>query len=372
MQIEIPFFGVDRQYANIREEILTAIDQVYLSGKVLDGNKTKEFEQAIAVRTNREHAIAVNSCTQGLIFSLRSLRYFKKYRSSANKILIPAQSFIASVNAVVEANFEPIFCDVDALSGLMNLSKIPIPSNELSAIMHVNLFGNMIDYDKLKVLQAIFIKDEIPIIEDAAQSFGASYKGQPSGSFGDVSCLSFDPTKNLSNYGSGGMILTDEEEIAIYCLNSRDNSKLDNHYGSGTNSKMSESDCAQMLVKLKYFDGWQERRREIANYYSSELNGLVQTPCPDKHVKHAWSRYVIHTTERKRLMYALTSVGVETRIHYDPPLPLQSHRVRSDSCKDMFEGAISFSDTCMSLPIYPELLDSEVETVVRTIKNWVN
>ena len=364
----IPFFGVDRQYAGIREEILEVVDQVYTSGQVLDGIYTKNFEQTVAKLTERRYAIAVNSGTQALIFALRNIDFYSLFKK--NKVLIPAQSFVATVNAVVEAGMDPVYCDVDPVTGLIDLNKINVAPDELAAVMYVNLFGNIIDYDKLQTYRDFWNRHSIPVIEDAAQSFGAYYRGVPSGKLGDISCLSFDPTKNLNNYGSGGMILTDDADFAELCRSYRDNGKFHDHNVAGTNSKMSESDSAQMLVKLKHFANWQTRRTQIAEYYTSELDGYVDLIPVDSKVEHAWSKFVCHVEHRRMFQDYLTQQGIETRVHY--PVPLHMLHISEAFDPGMLLGAEDFSRTCLSLPIYPELTDSEVEHIVDTIKQYTS
>lgn len=358
----IPFFGVDRQYKTIREEILDVTDAVYSTGQVLDGQYTKTFEQTIAKMTERKYAVAVNSCTQALVFALRAVDYYSLFHK--HKVLIPSQSFAATVNVVFEAGFEPVFCDVDPITGLIDLDAIPVKPDEIAAVMYVNLFGNVIDYDKLQTYVTFFNSHRIPVIEDAAQSFGAYYRGVPSGKLGDISCLSFDPTKNFPNYGSGGMILTDDYEFSELCINMRDNGKVSEHYTVGTNSKMSEVDCAQMLVKLRHFDAWQQRRKNIAEYYTEELDGPVQMIPVHHNIEHAWHKFVIHYPERSRLFSDLHAMGIETKIHYVAPL----HMMGVIGGHEVLVGAEQFSKTCLSLPIYPEMTDAEVEAVVDAIK----
>jgi dTDP-4-amino-4,6-dideoxygalactose transaminase len=367
---KIPFFGVDRQYANIREEILDAADQVYTSGKVLDGDYTFLFEKNIQKMTERKYACSVGSCTQALIFSLRAIDSPRKLQRS--KVLIPSQSFVASLNSVLEAGFDPVFCDVDRYTGLIDLNKIPVHHSEIAAVMYVNLFGNIIDYDKLTLYRQMWADDDIPVIEDAAQSFGAYYRGVPSGKLGTISCLSFDPTKNLNNYGSGGMILTDEPDLWESVNDMRDNGKGNEHINSGTNSKMSEADCSQMLIKLKYFNQWQLRRKEIANYYTEELDGYVTIPDVDMNVEHAWSKYVIHHKDRHGLSIYLRNAGIETKINYPRPLHLANVAFGFEVDYSNLESAEEFSKTCLSLPIYPELTDSEVEAVVDAVKEYIS
>jgi dTDP-4-amino-4,6-dideoxygalactose transaminase len=363
---KIPFFGVDRQYSNLRKEILDVVDQVYTTGQVLDGPYTKNFEQTIAKMTERRYAVAVNSGTQALIFALRNVDFYSLFKK--NKVLIPAQSFVATVNSVIEAGMDPVFCDVDSITGLIDLNKIDVPPDELAAVMYVNLFGNIIDYDKLNIYKDFWNKHSIPVIEDAAQSFGAYYRGVPSGKLGDISVLSFDPTKNLNNYGSGGMILTDDADFAELCRSYRDNGKFHDHNVAGTNSKMSESDCAQMLVKLNYFGDWQKRRTQIAEYYTSELDGYVDLIPVDSKVEHAWSKFVFHVEHRRMFQDHLTQQGIDTKIHY--PTPLHTFNLSEAFDPGMLVGAEDFSRTCVSLPIYPELTDSEVEYIVDIIKQY--
>jgi dTDP-4-amino-4,6-dideoxygalactose transaminase len=214
-----------------------------------------------------------------------------------------------------------------------------------------------------------FFHDGLPIIEDAAQSFGASVNGVKSGKLGDVSCLSFDPTKNLPNYGSGGMILTDDDNLYKSVLNLRDNGKASGHGVLGTNSKMSEQDCAQMLVKMQYFDAWQARRKGIANYYTEQLQSLVGTPIVAANVEHAWHKYVIKTPDQYRLREHLDAQGIQTKIHYETPLP--HHPIFSGYGDDEnFPRALAMSQQAVSLPIYPEMTDLEVDQVVTSIASF--
>lgn len=360
----IPFFGVKRQYANLKEELLNATDAVYSSGQVLDGPYTKKFEQAIAHRCNRTFAVTVNSCTQGLVFAQQALF------SENVKILIPGVSFVATLNSVLLNGNTPVFCDVDnnALIDLNTLNN-NLEQMGIGGIMYPNLFGHIVDYDKFKLTTEFF--NNVPVIEDAAQSFGASYKGQPSGSLGNISCLSFDPTKNLNNYGSGGMVLTDDPDVYNDLLDLRDNGKHGHFTTPGTNSKMSEADCAQMLVKLKYFDDWQKRRTAIAEYYTNQMSNYLDVVSPGEDVTSAWSKFVVRLTERHALKYHLGANFIETKVNYDVPLFEHSSGINYvDWTKDVFMESASYTRECLSLPIYPELTDEEVERVADAVQKF--
>jgi dTDP-4-amino-4,6-dideoxygalactose transaminase len=366
----VPFFGLDRQYAQLREQLLAASDRVYRTGQVLDGFYTQAFEQAVALRCNRRYAVAVNSATNGLVYAMQCIPYDP---DNPPCMAVPALSFPATLNAALTTDLEVKITDV-TYSGLINLGSLngTLEQENIQAIMYVNLFGNTVDWDKFQLETEFFNQHNPWIIEDAAQSFGASSRGVPSGKMGHVSVLSFDPTKNLPNYGSGGMVLTDNPDTALIIRNLRDNCKLSNHDYVGYNSKMSESDCAQMLVKLEYFDGWQQRRAKIAAYYSEHLSGLVSTPGITHGTVPAWHKYVIRTAHRNSLQQHLKDLGVETRIHYERPL--YDLEIGSASGPSPLESehweAARFCNECISLPIYPELTDSQIEYVVNQVRDF--
>lgn len=357
----ILFTNLSKQYEALREEILDAQDAVYTSGQVLDGEHSERFEELIAARCDRRFGVCVNSGTQALIFALTCANPTKK------GTLLPAVSFMASANAVQMAGQKPLFVDVDH-QGLIDFNRIDYhpERHRIGTLMYVNLYGNMVDQDRVRMYTEFFNNDSLLVIEDAAQSFGASWRDQPSGSFGDLSVLSFDPTKNLPNYGSGGMILTDNDVFYQRLLDLRDNGKHTDHMSFGTNSKMSEADCAAMVIKLRHFEQWQERRAAIAEYYDERLSDYVSLPQVNPVVTHSWHKYVIQTDQRTNLKNFLHSRGIETRIHYQYPMPMQS------SCFDgtIYPCADHFCSQILSLPIYPELTDSEVEYVADNIVDY--
>ena len=276
---------------------------------------------------------------------------------------------VATINSVLLNGNEPVLCDTDN-QGLIDLESLDyaIKGAGVKGIMYVNLFGNTVDWDRFRMMTDFFNGD-LKIIEDAAQSFGASYKGIPSGSLGDISVLSFDPTKNLPNYGSGGMVLTDSVDIANKLRDLRDNGKHTGHDTPGTNSKMSEVDCAHMLVKLKYFDKWQQRRKEIADYYTMELADYIDVPKTTEGTIHAWHKYVVRVQDRTALQKHLTKSNIEVKVHYE--LPLYEHPVGYpyiNYAADLYREASAFCQECLSLPIYPELDDHEVEYIIKSVK----
>jgi dTDP-4-amino-4,6-dideoxygalactose transaminase len=349
----IPFNGLARQYKNLKEEILEATDLVYGSGRMLDGPYTYEFEKAMSLRTDRRYAVAVNSCSMALLICYV---FFAATQGKKN-VAIPSYSFVATSNAPDLAGWQRHFIDVDG-NGLMDIDELDAHKLDISLLSYVNLYGNVLDYDKLKVVTSFF--HNIPILEDAAQSFGASYKGVPSGKLGDASCLSFDPTKNLPNYGSGGMVLTDNQALFMFAMNFRDNGKMSGLRENGSNTKMSETDCAQMLIKLRYFDQWQERRAKIAQFYTDCLDGVfAECPKSNPDVVHAWHKYVILLADRDALKDYLDEKGIETKTF--------SYILQNTA---VYPGASHLNQCSLGLPIYPEMSDAEVETVVGHIQKF--
>jgi dTDP-4-amino-4,6-dideoxygalactose transaminase len=365
----IKMYGVDRQYQNLKHEVLDITDRVLSTGQILDGDYTTRFELVMAHRLGREYAIAVNSATTGLVFALKCL-----FSGEKSGLLIPAVSYIATMNSAILSKYANIqICDVDP-SGLMDLGRADqAMGSEIQTVMYVNLFGNTVDWDRFKIMTQFFGSEQVRVIEDAAQSFGASFNGVPSGKMGDISVLSFDPTKNLNNFGSGGMILTDDITVYELVKNLRDNGKHTGHEMPGINSKMSEVDCAIMTMKLKHFDKWQARRTEIADYYTRELQGLVEVPVATPGTTHAWSKYVIRVPNRMQLKKHLDYNDIESKPTYTRALYEEfvgrSYAPVGPTGDDNWE-CHRFTRECLSLPIYPELYDSEVERVVRTIREY--
>lgn len=365
---DIPFMGIARQYQSLKDEILDASDRAYRGGQVLDGPYTQMFERQMAQRCMRQYAVAVNSGTQALVFAQMAT----SRSEGAEKVMIPGVSFVATLNSVLMSGNIPVYCDVDH-NALLDIESIDYAlDGNVDTIMYVNIFGNILDYDRLLNV-ARFFNDGVKIIEDAAQSFGATYNGIPSGKLGDVSVLSFDPSKNLNSYGSGGMILTDDHDTYQFCLALRDNGKNLAHDFAGTNSKMSEADCAQMLIKLKYFDSWQRRRAEIADCYAEHLTDWVDVLLPNQGVEHAWHKFVVRIGSRSQVQGYLASKGIETKIHYEQPLfehPVGWDYI--DYAKDLMRGSSAHAQEALSLPIYPEMTDYEVEHVIDSITAYLN
>lgn len=363
----IPLTGLKRQYALLREEILDATDKVLQSGIVMDGENTGVFETILANYCHRKFAVTVNSGTNALLISYLSLISRYNISKDSNSVAIPSFSFAATLNSVILSGNKPKFIDINN-TGVIDVTNI-LP-NSVEIVTATNMFGNMVDFDRLRQIDVMFHGDSLIVVEDAAQSFGSTYNGVPSGSFGHVSILSFDPMKNFPNYGNGGAILTDDHELFKIVSDMKNNGKGRHHLLPGTNSRMSEIDCAQMLVKFQYFEQWQKRRQQIADYYNKNLDERVIRPPLTPGVVSCWHKYVIkipHSINdfRKELI----SLGVDSKITYPQPLHLMDVNSSLALGHDLFnlENTVNFSRHCISIPIYPELTDAEVEYIVSSV-----
>jgi len=373
---QIAFTGLQRQYNNLREEILDATDQVLASGNLMNGPFTQQFEEWLAQKNHSNYAVLCHSGTQALEILAGYYRpgrtEHKLYlQTKPPTILIPAMTFPASANAFVRAGWNIHLIDTDAY-GNMKFSDIP-PDLHYRAILGIGLYGSALP-NKIGIgLYGSALPDSLRrvtplIIEDAAQHWLSNHCHR----MGEASAISFDPMKNLNNYGNGGAVVTNDRNLSDYARNWCDNGKRSSHAHTGTNSRMSEVDCAQMMVKTVYLDQWQARREKIARQYMAAF-GAAPFRCliDDSNVAtHCFHKFVIDTNNRDQLQVDLRSAGIETRVHYQHPLhELAAYQQYAGS--SILSAASSLSRRALSLPIYPELTDSEVDYIISSVLDCV-
>lgn len=355
--LTIPFTGLKKQYNNLRTEILDATDEVLRSGQLMNGNHTAEFENWLAKKNNSKYAVTCHSGTSALELIAE---YYATNSSVPNppRVLIPTLTYAATANAFMRAGWDVHFIDTDA-QGLINIKKIPTDLSYQAIVLvglygaSVSQFGSFIDWYK-------FSMGDVVIIEDAAQHWLASNCSR----IGQASAISFDPMKNLPSYGNGGAVVTNDSNLLEFARSWRDNGK-GTHNNTGTNSRMSEIDCAHMMVKTKYIDQWQERRAKISQYWVDRLKKTNIRSLINKEnaLDHAFHKFVIDVDNRDLLKQNLALKKIETKIHYVQPL----HEIgtfRQWQGPDLLSVASSLSRRVLSLPIYPELTDLEVEYII--------
>jgi dTDP-4-amino-4,6-dideoxygalactose transaminase len=343
--LQIPFTGLKKQYNNLRTEILDVSDEVYRSGQLMDSNYTAEFENWLTKKNGAKYAVTCHSGTHAL--EIIAAYYASLPGPRPLKVLIPTLTYAATANAFMRNGWEVELVDTDKY-GVINLKTV----DSAQAVVAVGLYGAALK-------NQLYWANNI-VIEDAAQHWLSSGCER----LGNAAALSFDPMKNLGNYGNGGAVVTNDLNLLEFAREWRNNGKP-NHSDIGTNSRMSEVDCAQMMVKTKYIDQWQKRRGTIAEYWVSRLKGSgVRTLIDDSNIKtHCFHKFVIELDRREMLQRNLAIHNVETRIHYAHPLhelPAYEHLAGPD----ILNTASALSRRVLSLPIYPELSDLEVEYII--------
>ena len=350
---KIKFSGIDRLYSKYSWRLTKRAKQVWESGQVLQGSYQIQLEKTLAEQYKRKYAIVVGSATDGLYFALKSLGL-----NAQSKIVCPAFGYIAMSGAIKRLGAKPIFIDVDQ-SG--NLGSLSVGLNA-DAVLYANLFGNLADYNNIK---GFCDSRKIPLIEDAAQSMGAIFKKVPSGKLGDISVFSFDPMKNLPTFGTGGMVLTDNDTHYKNIISLRRHG-FGTNYEYGYNSLMSEDHCNQLLFLFDKFKSLQKKRKQIASWYFEllpNLNFIRQEETTGIFRKTTISSYhklVLLADKRSDLQKHLESHGIETKIHYKRTLDSNNF--------GRYSNAERLCSHAISLPIYPFLKDQEVEYICKTIK----
>jgi dTDP-4-amino-4,6-dideoxygalactose transaminase len=328
----------------------------------MSGNWTAEFEHWLATKNQSRFAITCHSGTQALeIIAEFYCEQWRGHRGHQPRVLLPSISYVATANAFMRAGWDLGFADVDRY-GMMRLQEALESSGQhWDAICLVGLYGHSVyEYSDTQSWKGVRLKNQI-VIEDAAQHWLSA----DSARIGHATAVSFDPTKNLNSYGNGGAVITNDPQLAEFARAWTCHGKP-LHDIPGTNSRMSELDCAQLLIKSRYVPDWQARRRHIVEYWSRRLAGvqglrsLTDLSNMDTHCFH---KFVIETDAREDLQQRLKNQGIETKIHYDRALfeyPALSH------CPNpgVLSTAASLCRRVVSLPIYPELTDLEVDYII--------
>ena len=356
---QIPFTGLKRQYNNLREEILDITDAVLSTGQVMSGPWTMQFEDWLANKNHQKYAVVCHSGTQALEIIAA---FHKQYGFKVNPptVLVPAMTYIATANAWAKAGWNVHIVDTDNY-GLMNPKSVD-RGISFQAVCTVGLYGAA--YNRWFPNESNYA-----MIEDGAQHWLANDCRR----HGHACAISFDPTKNFANYGNGGAIVTSDRELEDFARDWTTNGKCGGVADFVSNSRMSEVDCAQMMVKAKYLNGWQQRRKDIVRNWIDRLKDTpIRCLIDDSNFEqHCYHKFVIEVNDRDTLKRKLEAVGITTKIHYDRPLHEEPRYINTPG-PNMLSAASSLSRRCLSLPIYPELTDSEVEYIATTVLDYVS
>lgn len=355
----VKFLDLQAQYHSIKDEIDDAIQSVIHDSAFIGGKYVSTFEEEFADYVNANHCIGVANGTDGLEIAIESL-----HLPPGSEIIVPANSFIASAEAVIRTGHKVVFADVDHESYILDVedvSKKITPNTK--AIMAVHLYGHPCDMDPLLELAN---QHNLKIIEDCAQAHGAEYKGRRVGSIGDIASFSFYPGKNLGAYGDGGAITTNDEELAKRCRMIANHGRLSkyDHEFAGRNSRLDGLQAAILSVKLKHLDEWTARRIAVADTYLELLKDCknIVLPVRKDWAKQVYHLFVIRVENRDELKQYLAEHDVQTGIHYPIALPkLKAFEQLGQAEDNMFSNQ---KDThLLSLPIGEHLKDEELSFV---------
>ena len=350
--MQITHFGLKRQYSNLRDELLDATDRALKDGKLVGGHYTRSFEEWLKYRTKTKYAITVHSGTQALeiIARWKKIKHIESMEGNP-KIRIPNLTYPATLNAFLTAGWDIELADTDK-NGVIQLET-----------GRGGIYDCVMGFAGRKPWPNASYSNAYGVIVDGAQHWLVC-----EGDIGSGMSISFDPTKNLPSSGNGGAIVTNDEKLYLYASSYRDNNKP-YFYDVGTNSKMSEQDCAQILVRTKYIDEWQRRRSDIAKYWCDEFKDLPIN-CLSKTVDpHAHQKFVMYLADRNSLHTHLLTDGIESKIHYEYVLgdiPIGKDLIKPD----LLSNSVLLSRGVLSLPMYPELTDVEVDYIVDKVKEY--
>ena len=343
----ISFFGLDRQYVNLTEELLEATDNVLSSGQLMTGEHTEAFELWLAKKNHSKYAITCHSGTQALEMIVHYL--FRVNHVPDLHFDVPTLTFPATINAILNKSKSITLIDSD-----VNGQNIAHDYNsKINTVrMVVGLYGESIPS----------LVNNANIIEDAAQHWLSNDCKR----VGLAAAISFDPTKNLPNSGNGGAIITNDKELHCWVKSHQNHGKGNAEDILGTNSRMSELDCAHLLVRSNYIDDWQNRRRQIAQYYCDNFENTRIRPLIRNFKEHSFQKFVIDVDNRDDVLHKLRGDDIDCKIHYEKPL----HEYKKYSVyknPGLLSTASSLCRRIISLPIYPELKNSEVEYITERV-----
>ncbi len=343
----VNFVDLHAQYLSIKDEVDSAIASVINDNAFIGGKYVKQFEENFSEYQNAKYCIGVGNGTDALEIAIEALDLPK-----GSEIIVPANSFIASAEAVIRTGHKVVFCDVNSDDYTISASDVKNRVNsKTSAIIAVHIYGHPCDMD---LLLNIAKEHNLKIIEDCAQAHGAEYKNKKIGTIGDIGCFSFYPGKNLGAYGDAGAIVVNNQELSIKCRMIANHGRISkyNHEFSGRNSRLDGLQAAILNVKLKYLDQWTNQRIMIAKEYLTQLADVTEIvlPVKQKWAKQVYHLFVIQAEDRDNLRLRLEDAGVQTGVHYPIALPkLTAFNYVGQSQEEGF--AWSSDVNLLSLPI---------------------
>lgn len=357
---------LDRQYQLYDQEYENAALRVLRSGWYVLGLEVEAFEKEFAAYVGRKYCVGVNSGLDALTLSINALGI-----GAGDEVLVPANTYIATVLAITKNGAIPVFIEPDEYYGIAADKLENAINKHTKAVMPVHLYGQACDMDKI---MNIADKYNLRVVEDCAQSHGAKYKGTMTGAFGNAGCFSFYPTKNLGAFGDAGAVVTDDEELykKLKMLRNYGSEKKYHNQIEGVNSRLDEMQAALLRVKLSHIEKLNAERVVIAGRYNDEIkNPAIQLPImramENNHVYH---QYVIRTKERDKFQKYLADNGIKTVIHYPIPPHLAECYGYLGYKKGDFPIAEQYAEEVLSLPMFNGIADKEIRYLIRVVNAY--
>ncbi|EOE6382493.1 DegT/DnrJ/EryC1/StrS family aminotransferase [Vibrio cholerae] len=355
------FIDLGAQQARIKEKIDVGIQKVLAHGQYILGPEVAELEQKLVAYTGAKHCISVANGTDALQIAQMALGV-----GPGDEVITPGFTYIATAETVALLGAKPVYVDVCPKTYNLDPAKLEVAiTPKTKAIIPVSLYGQCADFD---AINAIAAKYGIPVIEDSAQSFGASYKGKNSCNLSTIACTSFFPTKPLGCYGDGGAIFTNDDELALIMrqIARHGQDRRYHHIRVGVNSRLDTLQAAILLPKLEILHEEIELRTQVANTYTRLLNeaGILSTPFVEAHNISAWAQYTIRINNRAEIQHKLQEAGIPTAVHY--PIPLNKQPAVADSSIQLPIGD-EIAEEVMSLPMHPYLTEQDIQRVVESL-----
>jgi len=362
--VKVPFVNLGLQYQNIRTEILAKFDDISSRGAYILNEDVTAFEENFAAYCGVKYAVSVGNGSDALVLCLHALGV-----GPGDEVITAPNSFIASAWVIARVGAKPVFADVRADYNIDPAKVREAVTPRTKAILPVHLTGRPAAMDELTEIAQKF---SLFVLEDAAQAIGAKYYGRQAGSLGDAGCFSLHPLKNLHVHGDGGMITTNNQELfnKLVLLRNHGLKNRDECVLWGFNSRLDGIQAAIANIKMKYLGEWTRRFRAIAERYTQALRGLLNVPSDLPHEESVYHRYVVRSDRRDALQAHLAEQGVETKVNYPIPIHLQEVCHGLGYQRGDFPIAEQLAGEILSLPIYAEMDDGQVDWVIEAVKNF--
>jgi dTDP-4-amino-4,6-dideoxygalactose transaminase len=362
---DVPLVDLGLQHAQVADEVAKGFEEVLASGAFVRGPQVGEFEREYAQFVGVRHCVAVGNGTDAIELALRALGL-----GPGDEVVLPANTFVATAEAVVRAGATPVLADVDSDHQLLDpVMAAAAVGPATRALVPVHLFGQTAPVELLTPLAR---EHDLFVVEDAAQSQGATRHGRAAGSLGDVAATSFYPGKNLGAYGDAGAVLTDSDDIArrVRLLGNHGSAVKYRHDELGFNSRLDTLQAVVLSAKLGRLPGWNSQRRHAADRYDALLAGVpsVRPPARLSENNDVWHLYVVRVPNRDAVLMHLQAAGIGAGVHYPVPVHLQKAFSHLDKGPGSFPVAEAAAEQILSLPLYPGILPEQQERVAAELK----